>query len=85
MFRRDDILNLQRARPFAPFRVVLSSGESYDIRHPEMILAGNSYLSIGIQERLEQNLPGDTVMVALVHVMRIEPIDQPQPATARKG
>ncbi len=33
----NDILAYTRAAPFRPFRMVLNSGKSYDVRHPEMI------------------------------------------------
>jgi hypothetical protein len=32
-----DILAYTRAVPFRPFRIVLNSGKSYDVRHPEMV------------------------------------------------
>jgi hypothetical protein len=28
------------AEPFRPFRIKMASGQSFDIRHPEMILSG---------------------------------------------
>jgi len=30
------------AEPFRPFRVKMTSGEAYDIRHPEMMMVGRS-------------------------------------------
>ena len=32
-----DVLAYTRAVPFRPFRLVLNSGKSYDVRHPEMV------------------------------------------------
>ena len=32
-----DVLAYTRAAPFRPFRFVLNSGKSYDVRHPEMV------------------------------------------------
>ena len=32
-----DILAYTRAAPFRPFRIILNSGKSYDVRHPEMV------------------------------------------------
>jgi hypothetical protein len=29
-----------QAEPFRPFRIKMASGDSYEIRHPEMILVG---------------------------------------------
>ena len=37
--------DLLKQQPFQPFRLVMSSGETYEIRHPEMIKLGlNSML-----------------------------------------
>jgi hypothetical protein len=30
-----DFKGLLEAKPFEPFRIVMSSGESHDVRHPE--------------------------------------------------
>ena len=32
-----DIFAYTRAAPFRPFRMILNSGKSYDVRHPEMV------------------------------------------------
>jgi hypothetical protein len=35
--RPNDIFAYTRATPFRPFRLVLVSGKTYDVRHPEMV------------------------------------------------
>ena len=37
--RLEGIRSLTRATPFAPFRVFLTNGETYDVWHPDMIVA----------------------------------------------
>ena len=32
-----DVLAYVRAAPFRPFRMILNSDKSYDVRHPEMV------------------------------------------------
>ena len=32
-----EILSYVHAQPFRPFRILMNSGRTYDIRHPEMI------------------------------------------------
>lgn len=39
-----------RRRPFEPFRVVMSSGESYIVSHPEMVLVSNRTLVLVIPD-----------------------------------
>ncbi len=37
-------------RPFRPFRLVMSSGQTYDVRHPEMALLTRTDILVGIDE-----------------------------------
>jgi hypothetical protein len=32
-----------QAEPFRPFRINMTSGQHYDVRHPEMIMVGKSH------------------------------------------
>src|SRR6185437_1120837 len=35
-------------RPFKPFRLVMSSGQTYDVRHPEMAMLTRTDLLVGV-------------------------------------
>ena len=37
MITANTILEYVKARPFRPFRIHMASGDTFDIRHPEMI------------------------------------------------
>jgi hypothetical protein len=37
-----------KQRPFIPFRIVLTEGTSYEIRHPELIMLGKRGAVIGL-------------------------------------
>ena len=56
------VRDLLRQRPFRPFRVVMSSGEAYEVRHPEMAWVTKNDLFIGIDVAddgpLEHRRPG---------------------------
>jgi hypothetical protein len=41
-----DILGYLHAEPFRPFRIRMTSGRTFDIRHPEMVRVGRSSLII---------------------------------------
>jgi hypothetical protein len=41
MFTADHIYERMQDRPFKPLRIVTSSGESYDVYHPELVVVGN--------------------------------------------
>lgn len=39
---------LLRQQPFRPFRMVMSNGEAYEVRHPEMVWVPHNDLSCGV-------------------------------------
>ncbi len=45
--RPDDIRNFLNKRPFQPFRITLTDGRSYEVRHPELVMVGRSSIVIG--------------------------------------
>jgi hypothetical protein len=72
-----DILQALRKRPFEPFRIEVSDGTAYEVRHPEMVMVGLGSLSIGIPpvgalqpvyERVET--------VSLRHIVKLIPLTQ---------
>ena len=65
--------NLLAAQPFKPFRLVMSSGETYDVRHPEMAFLTRSSILVGID--VEDDIPAEFRICSLLHVATIEPIE----------
>ena len=59
-------------RPFESFRVLISSGERYDVRHPEMALLTRTTLYIGTGE--DQGIPEDAAFCSLLHITAVEPL-----------
>jgi hypothetical protein len=47
MFNADDVQDRLQVRPFIPVRIITSSGQSYDITHPDLVLVGRRYLIVG--------------------------------------
>ncbi len=41
-----DLRELTRKVPFVPFRIEISNGETYDVRHPDMILATPTTIAV---------------------------------------
>jgi hypothetical protein len=60
-------------RPFEPFRVVMSSGERYEVRHPEMAWLTRTTLYVGTG-REQSGVPDEATMCSLLHVATVEPI-----------
>jgi hypothetical protein len=64
--------DLLRKTPFRPFRVVMSSGKTYDVRHPEMALVTRGDLLVGIDE--DEGIPATFKMCSMLHITAVEPI-----------
>ncbi len=69
-----DILAYTRAVPFKPFRIILNSGKTYDVRHPEMVNVTTA--TIHYYHRIDPETPAErweTVSLALIQ--NIEHLD----------
>ena len=58
-------------RPFQPVKITLSSGQSYEIRHPEMALLTRTDLLIGV-DVADDGVPAKFKILSLLHVTAIE-------------
>ncbi len=73
------VRELLTARPFRPFRLIMSSGRTYEVRHPEMAWLTGTDLLVGI-DRTEDGVPAQFRICPLLHVATIEPLETPASA-----
>jgi hypothetical protein len=73
----DDIREKLDHRPFVPFRIVLSDGTIYEIRHPELLLLGKRSAVIGLASNPVDREYDRYITVALLHITRLEPLQSP--------
>jgi hypothetical protein len=66
--------DLLKERPFKPFRVVMSSGKTYEVRHREMAYVTKSDLLVGIDIQ-EDEIPAEFKICSLLHITAVEPIE----------
>ena len=66
--------DLLHEKPFRPFRLVMSSGQSYEVRHPEMAMLTRSDMLVGIDVR--DGVPAKFRICSLLHVSTIEPAEK---------
>ena len=66
------MLDALRRRPFEPIRLRLSSGDVYEVRHPEnaLLLRGGVYVALGS----EGDLPERAVFCSLLHIAAVETV-----------
>jgi hypothetical protein len=72
---RKDLAKRVKQRPFVPFRLVLTEGTSYEVRHPEQIMVARDSIVIGVPSENDQEDFFDTTVLAdLFHVVKLEPL-----------
>ena len=71
--RPEDILEILRSAPFEPFRVYLTDGAVYEIRHPDMAIVQRSKVTVAVSGPAGPDGPAErTVNCALIHITRTE-------------
>ena len=72
--RSEDIRDFLQRKPFQPFRLTLTDGRTYEVRHPEMAMVGRSSVAIGLPAANDPEPVFDRlVTVSLLHIMQVEP------------
>jgi hypothetical protein len=77
----EELKDTLREQPFRPFRIVLTDGETYDIRHPDLLWVGKRTAYVGLTRRPGDEFHDRAVKVDLLHIVRVEPLE---PASRQK-
>jgi hypothetical protein len=80
--RAEEMRALLDRRPFQPIRLHITSGQTVDIRHPEMAFVTRSLVVIGVTES-DERVADYAVHYNLLHVVKIEPFDGSRPKRGR--
>ena len=77
--RPEDFQEGLRKKPFQPFRIHLSDGTRYDLRHPELVMVGRSIALVG-EPAADTEVPifDRYETISLIHITRLEPIGKPK-------
>ncbi len=71
-----EIRNILALRPFRPFRLFVSDGAVYDVRHPELCVPGTRSVFIGTPAVGQPDPVFDRfVLVDWLHITRLEPLE----------
>ena len=79
MFNAESIKARVNGQPFVPLRIITSSGQAYDITHPDLVMVGKQRLVIGTASN-DNPGPGyfdTTSMVSILHVTDIQELLTP--------
>lgn len=87
MFNAESIQNRLREKPFIPFRLVMSSGESYDVTQPDLVMVGPRFLIIGTPYSKNPTMFEAVNRVSLLHVTDLQdrPAAAPPPTNGSQG
>ena len=78
MFRAKDIQKRVRKRPFVPLRITTSSGESFEVYHPEMLFVGRREIHVGTPTTVDPTIFEDWTDVAIMHITSIRNLPVPK-------
>ncbi|HMC88447.1 MAG TPA: hypothetical protein VKI17_02820 [Gemmataceae bacterium] len=84
MFTFQDVQARLREKPFRPFRIVVSEGQRFDIRHPDLVLVGMNDLIIGFPAPGHPTIYSGVTRVALLHVVSLEDLPAPIPGDGQQ-
>lgn len=67
----DNLKTALNRKPFEPIRIILSSGDNYDVPHPELAWLVKGGLYVGLPNGTD-DLPEQVVFCSLSHIAAIE-------------
>jgi hypothetical protein len=71
-------------KPFRPFRLVMSSGQAYEVRHPETAMLRRAGLLVGV-DQTDEGVPAEFKICPLPHVTAVEPLNDAEAKQAGTG
>ncbi len=82
--RTSEIEKQLRQRPFLPFRLRMTDGTAFEVRHPEMLMVSRTIIAVAIHRPRARD-PEGIVLCDPVHVIRIEPLSDGRPKARRSS
>ncbi len=77
MFSPDDIQSRLRQKPFMPVRIIISSGQTFDIFHPDLVLVGRRDMIVGMASSENPAQYDRTTRIPIMHVTALEDLPAP--------
>jgi len=59
----EEVHEAARRQPFEPFRLILTTGAAYDIRHPDLIIVGRRSAVVGVTNEANDAVYDRTIKV----------------------
>jgi hypothetical protein len=81
----EELRDVLRTQPFQPFRLVMTDGQAYEIRHPDLLWVGRRSAMVGLTGQPGRTFYERAVQVDLLHVIRLEPLERAPSAPQREA
>lgn len=85
VFTPDNVRTRLKDRPFVPVRIVTTTGQTYDIFHPDMVLVGTTFLIVGTPSATNPAFFDQVTRVALIHVTELRDLPPVAPPATANG
>jgi hypothetical protein len=83
--RAEELTELLRRQPFTPFRIHVTTGQAYDIRHPELVWVRRQCADVAINPDPATGVIERSERVSLLHIVRAEDLAAPISPTKGNG
>lgn len=83
MFTAQHLSERLREEPFRPFRLITSTGRSFVVRHPELMMVARHHIHVGKPSR-EPGVADSISAVAIIHITELEDLS-PEPYSRAEG
>ncbi|HWY87911.1 MAG TPA: hypothetical protein VNX28_14360 [Gemmataceae bacterium] len=83
IFTSNDVQARLHEQPFVPMRIVTTTGQTYDIFHPDLVFVAKRFLIVGIPGADDPSLADQVTRIALVHLAELR--DLPSSAPPSNG
>jgi hypothetical protein len=78
----EELRDTLRQQPFEPFRLVMTDGVGFEVRHPDLLWVGQRSAYVGLTGQPGQTFYERAIRIDLLHVIRVEPLETaPTPPT----
>ncbi len=77
MFNSDDIQSRLRQQPFVPVRIIINSGQTFDVFHPDLVLVGCRDMIIAMASNENPAQYDRTTRIPIMHVAALEDLPSP--------
>ncbi|MGH7227347.1 MAG: hypothetical protein ACRELF_29390, partial [Gemmataceae bacterium] len=78
---QEELQKAARRQPFEPFRIILTTGATYDIRHPDLIWIGRRSAMVGLANDPNSTAYDHSIKVDLLDIAEIKELKENGPMT----